>query len=118
MINDGLFYNHHLEQINQWFPYNGWRYKVQYNVKTNDGTIHEDLYPNGYAWYGKGGLRLEDVDVVEVMLRDYTLAYKHEGSSLKEAIAHELIRYKDDPIPEKLIDHDGYVTYVPVLKNI
>lgn len=51
------------------------------------------------------------------MLRDYTLAYKHEGSSLEEALEHEMIRYKDDPTPEKLIDHDGYVTYLPALQS-
>lgn len=118
MIDDGMCYNHHLDQIDQWFPYNGWRYKVQYDIKTTDDVIHEDVYPNGNGWHGKSGLRIDDTEVVELRLRDYTKSYKHADGTLEEAIAHELIRYKDDPIPEKLIDHDGYITYVPVLKNI
>ena len=68
MTKDEFMYNHHPLQQNQWFVYNGWRFKVKYDIELYDGTIHIGLRPNGYAWLSTDGegLRFSDEEVKRI----------------------------------------------------
>ena len=115
MITDEFMYNHHPEQVGIWFKYNGWRYKEYYDVKLYDGTVVSKCYPNGASFHSNER-RVSDSDVEFLRLNNYEDSYFYSGVSKEVAVSIVLGRYDGDVVPEKQIDTEGTITYIPRLK--
>lgn len=60
-------FNHNPFVISQFVPFNGWRFKNPYIIKTTSGEIVEGM-PNGGGWHLLNNTIVEDANVVKVKL--------------------------------------------------
>lgn len=60
-------FNHNPFVVGQFVPFNGWRFKNPYIIKTASGEVVEGI-PNGGGWHLLNNTIVEDADVVKVKL--------------------------------------------------
>ncbi len=116
MKEDKFAYNHHPEQFGVWFPYNGWRYKVHYNIRTYDGVELRNCYPNGNGWHNETG-RVADSEVMEISLPDQRSCGDRYDLDNKDRVLYLKGQHSIEELPLKLKAPDGSFMYQPRLKD-
>ncbi|WNV45984.1 hypothetical protein [Aeromonas phage AerS_266] len=98
--------NHSTFVTGVWFPYNGWRFKTNYDVKLHTGEVLKAMYPNGNSWSGSSR-RVEDSEVAEIRsIPDNEVhQYHYTGKSRMERD----LRYFGHDIPCWLEDEQRFV---------
>lgn len=116
MKEDGFAFNHHPLQKGIWFPYNGWRYKVKYDVKLYNGDVFMACYPNGDSFMSSQDTkpRVKDEEVEFVRLTDNSLLGRYDNRlSTPVGLEHEISKWHPDQIPDVVTDEEGNQTFIP-----
>ncbi|UOX39510.1 hypothetical protein [Aeromonas phage ZPAH34] len=98
--------NHSTFITGVWIPYNGWRFKTDYDIKLHTGEILKAMYPNGNSWHGSGR-RVNDDEVAEIrsIPDDEVRKYHYTG---KERMIRDLSYFGHD-IPCWLEDENRFM---------
>lgn len=117
MQKDLYLFNHHPEQVGIWFKYNGFRYKLRYDIETYDGVVYENAYPNGNAWLHPEG-RTTDQEVCRLKLTTNLGVPTVTRMTQSQLVSWVLESYDPSVIPEVRIAPDGSKSYHPKLLSV